>query len=124
MMIAAAILVLLVHLLWIALVIFGALWTRGRPVWSTLHILALLWGIAAEAGPWPCPLTLAEQFFETRAGLTAYQGSFLLHLLDAIVYPNVPDWLVTVLGVGVCAFNLGIYLWRLRNFMRGSRLPN
>ncbi len=124
MMITAAILVLLVHLLWIALVIFGALWTRGRPVWSTLHILALLWGIAAEAGPWPCPLTLAEQFFETRAGLTAYQGSFLLHLLDAIVYPNLPDWLVTVLGAGVCAFNLGIYLWRLRNFMRGSRLPN
>ena len=35
MMIAAAILVLLVHLLWIALVVFGALWTRGRPVWST-----------------------------------------------------------------------------------------
>jgi hypothetical protein len=124
MMITAAILVLLVHLLWIALVIFGTPWTRGRPVWSTLHILALLWGIAAEAGPWPCPLTLAEQFFETRAGLTAYQGSFLLHLLDAIVYPNLPDWLVTVLAVGVCAFNLGIYLWRLRNFMRGSRLPN
>ena len=76
----------------------------------------MLWGIAAEAGPWPCPLTLAEQFLETRAGLAAYQGSFLLHLLDAIVYPNVPDWLVTVLGAGVCAFNLGIYLWRLRIF--------
>ncbi|MGA3333579.1 MAG: DUF2784 domain-containing protein [Terracidiphilus sp.] len=124
MMITAAILVLLAHLLWIALVIFGALWTRGRPAWSTLHILALLWGIATEAGPWPCPLTLAELFFETRAGLAVYQGSFLLHLLDAIVYPSLPDWLVTVLGVGVCTFNLGIYLWRLRDFMRGSRLPN
>ena len=116
-MTAIAILVLLVHLAWIVLVIFGALWTRGRPVWSVLHILALLWGIAVEAGPWPCPLTLAEQFFETRAGLAVYQGSFLLHTLDAIVYPNLPGWAVTLAGVAVCAFNLGIYLSRLRKHL-------
>ncbi len=121
MMTAAAILVLLVHLLWIALVIIGALFTRGRPLWSALHILALLWGIATEAGPWPCPLTLAEQYFETRAGLAAYQGSFLLHTLDAIVYPNLPYWLVTVLGVAVCVFNLGIYAWRLHKRLLRNR---
>ncbi len=116
-MTAIAILILLVHLAWIVLVIFGALWTRGRPVWSAMHILALLWGIAVEAGPWPCPLTLAEQFFEARAGLAAYQGSFLLHTLDAIVYPNLPGWAVTLFGVAVCAFNLGIYALRLRNHL-------
>lgn len=113
-MTTAAIFVLLVHLAWIVLVIFGALWTRGRPVWSGLHVAALLWGIAVEAGPWPCPLTLAETYFEAKAGLAAYQGSFLLHYLDAIVYPNLPGWAVTVVGVAVCAFNLGIYGWRLR----------
>ncbi len=116
-MTAFAILTLLLHLAWIVLVIFGTLFTRGRPAWSALHILALLWGIAVEAGPWPCPLTLAEQFFETRAGLPAYQGSFLLHALDAIVYPNVPGWVVTLIGVAVCAFNLGIYAWRFRNHL-------
>jgi hypothetical protein len=116
-MATAAILVLLVHLAWIVLVIFGALWTHGRPVWSALHILALLWGIAVEAGPWPCPLTFAEQFFETRAGLAAYQGSFLLHSFDAIVYPDVPAWVVTVIGVAVCAFNLVIYALRLRKHL-------
>lgn len=117
MMITAAILVLLVHLLWIALVVFGALWTRGRPAWSALHILALFWGIAVEAGPWPCPLTLAEQYFETRAGLAAWQGSFLARILDATVYPDLPAWSVTIAGVAVCAFNLGIYLWRLRKHL-------
>ncbi len=113
-MVAAAIFVLLVHLVWIALVIFGALWTRGRPVWTTLHILSLLWGIAGEAGPWPCPLTLAEQHFESRAGFAAYHGSFLLHTLDALVYPNLPDWLITMTGVAVCVLNLGVYAWRFR----------
>ena len=110
-----AVLVLAIHLLWLALIIFGALWTRGRPLWTTLHILALIWGIAAELGPWPCPLTLAENYFEAKAGFAAYQGSFLLHYLDAIVYPNLPTWIVTSAGVVVCAFNLIIYGWRWRS---------
>ena len=63
-----AVLILMVHLAWLALAIFGAFWTRGRPVCSALHILALLWGIVVEVSPWPCPLTLAEQYFESRAG--------------------------------------------------------
>lgn len=104
--------VLLVHLLWIAFVVAGALWTRGRPLWTGLHIAALVWGILVEAGPWPCPLTLAEQFFEVRAGWAAYHGSFLLHALDSTVYPNLPYWAVTVAGVSVCGANLLVYLWR------------
>jgi hypothetical protein len=110
-----SILVLAIHLLWLALVIFGALWTRGRPVWTALHIAALLWGILVELSPWPCPLTLAENYFEARARLPSYQGSFLLHYLDAIVYPNLPSWIVISAGVTVCALNLGIYSWRWRS---------
>ncbi|MGB0124652.1 MAG: DUF2784 domain-containing protein [Silvibacterium sp.] len=109
-----AIAILSVHLLWILAVIFGAFFTRGRPVWSALHILCLIWGIVAEVGPWPCPLTLAEQHFEARAGMQAYHGSFLLHYLDKIIYPNMPWWLVGSMGVTVCAVNLGVYLWRFR----------
>ena len=116
-MIAAAILILAAHLLWIALVIVGACFTRGRPAWTTLHILALLWGIAVEIGPWPCPLTLVERYFESRAGIAPYHGGFLLHTLDAIVYPNLPGWAVTCAGVAVCALNLAVYGWRLRAWL-------
>jgi len=107
-----AVLVLVVHLAWIVFVIFGAFFTRGRPIWSAVHILALLWGIAIEIGPWPCPLTIAETYFETRAGVAPYQGGFLLHYLDAIVYPNLPDLVLTAIGVAVCAANLAVYLSR------------
>lgn len=115
-----AILILSAHLVWIALVIFGALWTRGRPLWTALHILALFWGIVVEVSPWPCPLTMAETYFEARAGASVYHGGFLLHSLDAIVYPNLPGWAVTIAGVAVCTFNLGIYLWRLKKFLRSA----
>jgi protein-S-isoprenylcysteine O-methyltransferase Ste14 len=50
-----------------------------------------------------------------KPGFVAYQGSFLLHYLDAIVYPNLPSWIVTSVGVSVCVINLVIYAWRWRS---------
>jgi hypothetical protein len=118
-MIEWAILILASHAAWLLLVIFGALWTRGRPFLSTLHIAALLWGIVVEVGPWPCPLTVAESYFEARAGAAAYQASPMLRLLDNLVYPNLPGWIVAGAGVAVCVLNLGIYGRRLcRSYSR------
>ena len=115
-MMTIAILILLVHLAWLALVIFGALFTRRRPLWSAIHILALLWGIATEAGPWPCPLTLAEQYFENQAGWAAYQGrSFSITWTPSSI-PTSPVGCSPLPGVAVCALNLGIYAWRFRAF--------
>jgi hypothetical protein len=118
-----AVLILAIHLCWLALVIFGALWTRGRPAWSGLHILALVLGIIVEVGPWPCPLTLAEQHFETPIGTHAYQGGFLLHYLDAVVYPDLPAWIVATAGVAVCTLNLGIYARRVVQVLRKRGRP-
>jgi hypothetical protein len=113
---AAAVLVL--HLTWILWAITGALWTRGR-VWLTaFHVLSLIWGIIVELAPVPCPLTLTEQWLEARAGMHTWTGGFLVHYLDAAVYPDLPDWLLTGFGVAVCVFNLGIYArrwWKWRH---------
>ena len=111
-------LIFVIHLTWLGLVIFGTFWTRGRPFWSAVHLLALVWGIVVEVGPWPCPLTLAEQYFEGRTGLHPNHGSFLLHCVDSVVYPNLPYWVIAVCGAAVCSINLGIYLWRFRAWVR------
>lgn len=108
---ALADLVLTVHAAWILWVIFGAYWTRGRKWLSAVHVVALLWGVIAEAGPWPCPLTLLEQRFETEAGALPYSGSFLVHYLDRLVYPNVPGTLLTLCAVAACGINAVVY-WR------------
>jgi uncharacterized protein DUF2784 len=107
---AAAILAL--HLLFILWVVFGVTVTRRRPVLRWLHLGCLVWGVGIELLPWTCPLTWAENWLETRAGIAPYQGGFLLHYLDALVYPNIPPGLLTGLGVAVCVFNLGIYAMR------------
>src|SRR3989449_4592586 len=89
---AAAILGL--HLLFILWIVFGGVFTRRRPLLRWLHLGSLVWGILIEILPWSCPLTWAENWLETRAGVAPYQGGFLLHYLDALVYPNIPPGLL------------------------------
>jgi hypothetical protein len=106
---AATVIVLIAHLLWIAWVIVGAFWTENRPLLAWFHIASLVWGIVVEVGPWACPLTLAEQFFEAGSGTEPYRGGFVARYLDAIVYPDVPEALLVWVGVVVCTVNLAIY---------------
>ncbi len=108
--------VVAIHLAWILWVIAGAFWTRGRPWLTAFHVASLVWGIVVETCPVNCPLTLLEQALELRVGNSPWAGSFLLHTLDAIVYPNVSADLLIALGVAVCTLNLSVYAWRLYGF--------
>jgi Protein of Unknown function (DUF2784) len=101
--------VLFLHALFIVWVVFGALLTRSRPLLRWLHIASLVWGILTELLLWPCPLTLLENWLEARAGIEPYQGGFLLHYLDRLVYPDFSATLLTVVGVVICALNLALY---------------
>jgi Protein of Unknown function (DUF2784) len=106
---ALATVVLFVHLAFILWVIFGALLTRSRPILRWLHITCLAWGILTELLPWPCPLTLLETGLENKAGIEPYQGGFLLHYLDRLVYPEISATVLTVVGVSICVLNLAFY---------------
>ena len=106
---ALAVFVLFLHALFIVWVVFGAFVTRSRPILLWLHIASLLRGILMELLPWPCPLTVLENWLEAKAGVQPYQGSFLLHYLDKLVYPDISATVLTVAGVLVCALNLALY---------------
>ncbi len=108
------ILVLAVHVFFNAWVVFGVAVTRERPVLAWVHILSAIYGAVIENAPWPCPLTLAETWCETRAGMVPYQGPFLLHYLDVLVYPHFPVGLIRLGAIGVCLANLAIYAGRYR----------
>lgn len=111
---AAAIAVLTAHLAFIGWVIAGALWTRGRRWLAAVHILCVIYGVVIEVAPWPCPLTLAENWFELKAGRTPYQGPFLLHYLDAVVYPQAPAAALVWGAAAVLVLNAAVYCRRWR----------
>lgn len=123
MYLAFAIVILILHAGFIAWVIFGSAITRSRPTLTALHILSFIWALLVEIFPWPCPLTLMENWLELRAGAAPYQGSFALHYLDALIYPNVPPILLTVAAVLVIAVNVFIYgrRWRVRRRQDSAR---
>lgn len=108
-----ALLVLILHALFILWVIFGAFIARHRLVLRWLHIASLVWGILTELLPWPCPLTLLENSLEARAGVQPYQGGFLLHYMDKLVYPEISATILTIAGVFVCVLNLTLYAWQI-----------
>lgn len=87
--------------------------TRRRHVLRTLHIASLIYTIVIELVPWPpCPLTVAEMWLEAHAGIEPAHGPFLVRVLDAIVYPDLPEWLVVGCAVLVCVTILSVYVRR------------
>ena len=104
-----AVCVLFLHMLFILWVVFGGLLTLSRPVLRWMHIVSLVWGILTELLPWPCPLTVLENWLEAKAGVRPYQSGFLLHYLDKVVYPDISASALTVAGVMVCVLNLAVY---------------
>lgn len=107
--------VLVIHLLFILWVILGWLWTRRRPLWRSVHIASVLYGIFIEVSNVSCPLTLVEAMLEERGGMAPYHEPFVLHYLEALVYPNIPLPALIAGAVAVCLGILGIYVRRYRH---------
>ena len=115
---ALAVFVLFLHALFIVWVVFGAFVTHSRRILRWMHIASLVWGILTELLPWPCPFTVLENWLEARAGVQPYQGGFLLHYLDKLVYPDISATVLTCAGVLVCVLNLALYgrqMWIARS---------
>ena len=110
---ALAVCVLVAHVVFILWVVFGAFLVGSRPILRWLHIGSLVWGALVEILYWPCPLTFLENWFEQRAGVAPYQGGFLLHYLDKLVYPDIPAVALMTAAVVVCVVNFAYYARQL-----------
>jgi hypothetical protein len=105
--------VLFVHLLWCGWALLGWAVTLGRPRLRALHIASIVYAVVIELVPWPpCPLTVAEMWLEARAGIAPAHEPFLVRVADAILYPDLPEWLVVGGAVVVCVAILGVYVRR------------
>jgi hypothetical protein len=80
-------LVLVVHLAFVLFVVLGGLlvlrWTRV----AWLHVPAAVWGVLIEYSGWICPLTPLENSFRVRGGGAGYNGGFIEHYIQPVLYP-------------------------------------
>ncbi len=108
------------HAAWILWVLLGWLVTRRRPVLRWLHIGSVVYGILIEVLLWPCPLTLLENWSLEREGGKPYQESFLIHYFESVIYPAVPQQLLTAVAVLVLVAILGVHLLRYARGRNGT----
>lgn len=108
---------LILHTLLVAFVILGLVatfvgylrgWLWVRNVWFRLTHLLVIGVVVLQA--WLgviCPLTSWEMALRAKAGQAGYEGSFIQHWLQSILYYSAPDWVFilayTVFGALVLA---------------------
>lgn len=95
-------LLLVFHTLLVVFVIFGLVatlvgyfrqWNWVRNFWFRLSHLVVIGIVVLQA--WLgvlCPLTIWEMELRAKAGQGGYEGSFIQHWLETILYYNAPDW--------------------------------
>ncbi len=106
-------LVLLLHLAFVLLVLFGGLLVLRWPRLAWVHIPVALWGIIVEWAGLICPLTPLENSLRRQAGAAGYSGGFIEHYMTATLYPEgLTRSTQVVLGLVVLLLNGAIY-WRL-----------
>lgn len=93
---------LVIHTLLVVFVIFGLVatlvgyfrqWNWVRNLWFRLSHLVVIGIVVLQA--WLgvlCPLTIWEMELRAKAGQGGYEGSFIQHWLETILYYNAPDW--------------------------------
>ena len=117
----AADLVLLTHVLFVVFVVFGLLlifagkargWSWVRNPWFRVAHLAAIGVVVVQS--WlgaVCPLTTLEMTLRQKAGDAVYPGSFVAHWLETILYYRAPAWVFAVCYTVFGAVVVASWFW-------------
>ena len=116
--------VFLLHLAFLAFVVFGCLLVLWRPSMGWLHLPALAWGVWIVTSHGLCPLTTLEGQLLARAGAAGYDGGFIDHYLVPLLYPpGLTSRIQTGLGIALALWSLAIYGLAVRRWCRANPKP-
>jgi hypothetical protein len=110
--------VVVVHLGFILFVVCGPLLALRWPTWLWLHLPALGWAAVSISVGAPCPLTPLEKSLRRLAGADGYDGGFIDHYLEDVVYPGEYTGVLRALGAAVIAAG---YVLLARRALTGRR---
>jgi hypothetical protein len=107
--------VVLIHLIWIVFLFFGAIWGIKNKGIMIFHISSLVFVLPIQIFDWYCPLTHLEVWLRSKHDAAiSYTGSFIIHYVERIVYIELSRHLILILTLFLCGFNAWFYLRRRR----------
>lgn len=78
----------------------------------TLHLAGIIFVFSLEAEGKYCPLTLLENHFYIKSGSSpAYAGSFIIHYLEKLIYPDVNPMLIIIPTGALTAATLLLFIF-------------
>ncbi len=121
--------VVIIHLAFVAFVVFGGflVWRWPRALFA--HLPALAWGLWVEISGQICPLTDLEKSLRHLAGEAGYHDGFLHHYVMPILYPpglTRPDqWVLAgaLLALNAIAYGRVLLRRRARSLDRPADNP-
>jgi TRAP-type uncharacterized transport system fused permease subunit len=110
---------LLIHLLWILFLVFGALPGIRSKAIKVFHLLGLFFALIIHTLGWYCPLTYLEVWLRAKHDPNlAYAGSFIVHYVEKMVYLQLSRNLILILTIFWVGFNVWVYLRRTKGVFR------
>ncbi len=118
----AADMVLMLHLAFVLFAVLGSLLVFWRRYLLWLHLPTMTWAAWIEFSGTICPLTPLENWLRRQGGITGYQGGFVEHYLEPLLYPpGLTRTTQMILGVAVLIINCGLYGLLLFRIWRAGR---
>lgn len=112
--------IVVMHFVWILFMLWGFIltlvgfWRRGffeRWLFRTLHLFGIVYvSLLAIMGKY-CPLTIWENTLRAKyaPGLT-YPGSFMIHYIEELVYPDVNPLIIQIPTISIAVFTVLVFI--------------
>ncbi|MEA2115794.1 MAG: DUF2784 domain-containing protein [Thermodesulfobacteriota bacterium] len=114
--------VVLLHLVFVLFAVLGSLLVLWRRYLLWLHLPAIIWAAWIEFRGGLCPLTPLENWLRRQGGMAGYQGGFIEHYVEPLLYPpGLTRTTQLILGAAVLIINCGLYGLLLFRIWRASR---
>ena len=113
--------ILLMHVIFVLFVVFGLVliyagrwrgWDWVHRFWFRVSHLAAIGFVVVQS--WLgeiCPLTIWEMNLRDRAGGAVYEGAFIGHWLQTLLYYDAPLWVFTLVYTGFGLLVLASWFW-------------
>jgi ribose/xylose/arabinose/galactoside ABC-type transport system permease subunit len=110
----AAAVVVVVHMAFLAYIVFGGFLGLLRPVLLWPSIVATLYSAYVTLASYTCPLTRLEKWLLEAGGRVPYEESFIAHYLHGVLFPAQYERAVWMTAMAIALVSYVLVLTRPR----------